>query len=372
MYPSIARRPGSVDGFIGSVANAGSALATRVSYLLNLTGPSVAVQTACSTSLVAVHLACQDLLNYQCDLALAGGSTVNPAARLGYRFVPGGPFSPDGHCRPYSSDAAGMSPGDGVGVVLLKRLSDALADGDHVRAVIKGSAVNNDGARKIGFTAPSVQGQRDVIVAAQAMAGVTADAIGYVEGHGTATPVGDPIEVSALTKAFASTTDRTGFCVLGSVKSNLGHLDAAAGIAGLIKTVLALENELIPATLHYAGPNPLIDFDASPFVVSGTAREWPRSGTPRLAGVSSFGVGGTNAHIVLAEAPARTAPLPSGRPEAVLLSAAGPGALAELGEELREEVSRNTAVDVADLAHTLQRRQQPPADPAGPRRVQHR
>ncbi|QYA95663.1 acyltransferase domain-containing protein [Streptomyces anulatus] len=359
VYPSIARRPGSVDGFIGSVANAGSALATRVSYLLNLTGPSVAVQTACSTSLVAVHLACQDLLNYQCDLALAGGSTVNPAARLGYRFVPGGPFSPDGHCRPYSSDAAGMSPGDGVGVVLLKRLSDALADGDHVRAVIKGSAVNNDGARKIGFTAPSVQGQRDVIVAAQAMAGVTADAIGYVEGHGTATPVGDPIEVSALTKAFASTTDRTGFCVLGSVKSNLGHLDAAAGIAGLIKTVLALENELIPATLHYAGPNPLIDFDASPFVVSGTAREWPRSGTPRLAGVSSFGVGGTNAHLVLAEAPARTAPLPSGRPEAVLLSAAGPGALAGLGEELREEVSRNTAVDVADLAHTLQRGRRP-------------
>ncbi|MFI1935378.1 type I polyketide synthase [Streptomyces sp. NPDC020330] len=359
VYPSIARRPGTVDGFIGSVANAGSALATRVSYLLNLTGPSVAVQTACSTSLVAVHLACQDLLNYQCDMALAGGSTVNPAARLGYQFVPGGPFSPDGHCRPYSSDGAGMSPGDGVGVVLLKRLSDALADGDHIRAVIKGSAVNNDGARKIGFTAPSVQGQRDVIVAAQATAGVTADAIGYVEGHGTATPVGDPIEVSALTKAFASTTDRTGFCVLGSVKSNLGHLDAAAGIAGLIKTVLALENELIPATLHYAGPNPLIDFDASPFVVSGEARPWPRSGTPRLAGVSSFGVGGTNAHVVLAEAPPRTAPLPTGRPEAVLLSAATPGALAELGDELRADVSRNTAVDVGDIAHTLQQGRRP-------------
>ncbi|MFD5749849.1 type I polyketide synthase [Streptomyces sp. NPDC127033] len=359
VYPALAVRPGSVDGFIGSVANATSALATRVSYLLNLTGPSVAVQTACSTSLVAVHLACQDLLNHQCDLALAGGSTVNPAAGLGYQYVPDGPFSPDGHCRPYSSDAAGMSPGDGVGVILLKRLADAVADGDHIRAVIKGSAVNNDGARKIGFTAPSVQGQRDVIVAAQAMAGVSADAISYVEGHGTATPVGDPIEVSALTKAFASSTDRTGFCALGSVKSNLGHLDAAAGIAGLIKTVLALENEMIPATLHYAGPNELIDFEASPFVVAGTARAWPRSATPRLAGVSSFGVGGTNAHVVLAEAPPRTPAEPQRRPEVVLLSAATPGALADLGEQLREGISQDPGTDVADVAHTLQRGRRP-------------
>ncbi|MFH0245594.1 beta-ketoacyl synthase N-terminal-like domain-containing protein [Streptomyces sp. HK10] len=359
VHPTYARRPGTVDSYIGSVANASSALVTRVSYLLNLTGPSVAVQTACSTSLVAVHMACQDLLDYRCDLALAGGASVNPAARLGYQYVPDGPFSPDGHCRPYSADAAGMSPGDGVGVVLLKRLPDALADGDTVRAVIKGSAVNNDGSRKVGFTAPSVKGQRDVIVAAQTAAGVSADAIGYVEGHGTATPVGDPIEVSALTKAFASSTDRTGFCALGSVKSNLGHLDAAAGIAGLIKAVLALENEAIPPTLHFSEPNKLIDFESSPFVVADALREWPRSGVPRLAGVSSFGVGGTNAHVVLAEAPPQPVREHDGRPEVVLLSAATPGALDDLGQRLGEHVSREPGVHLGDLAHTLQSGRRP-------------
>lgn len=359
VYPMYARRSGTVDSFIGGVANASSALVTRVSYLLNLTGPSIAVQTACSTSLVAVHTACQDLLDYRCDIALAGGASVNPSAGLGYQHVPGGPFSPDGRCRPYSSEGAGMSPGDGVGVVLLKRLEDALADGDAIRAVIKGSAVNNDGSRKVGFTAPSVKGQRDVIVAAHAMAGVTADAIGYVEGHGTATPVGDPIEVSALTKAFAASTDKKGYCVLGSVKSNLGHLDAAAGIAGLIKTVLALENEAIPPTVHFDRPNDLIDFAGSPFVVSGELRPWERTSVPRLAGVSSFGVGGTNAHVVLAEAPPRPAGEHDGRPEAVLLSAAGPKALSDMGKRLGEHVSRTARPDVGDIAHTLQTGRRP-------------
>ncbi|MEV5976613.1 beta-ketoacyl synthase N-terminal-like domain-containing protein [Streptomyces sp. NPDC052114] len=354
VYPMYARKPGTVDSFIGSVANASSALVTRVSYLMNLTGPSFVVQTACSTSLVAVHTACQDLLDYRCDLALAGGASVNPSARLGYQYVPDGPFSPDGHCRPYSASGAGMSPGDGVGVVLLKRLEDALADGDHIRAVIKGSAVNNDGARKVGFTAPSVKGQRDVIVAAQAAAGVTADAIGYVEGHGTATPVGDPIEVSALTKAFAATTDKKGYCVLGSVKSNLGHLDAAAGIAGLIKTVLALEHEAIPPTVHFDEPNDLIDFAGSPFVVSGELTPWRRTDVPRLAGVSSFGVGGTNAHVVLEEAPRRPPRESDGRPEVTLLSAATPKALGDMGKELTEHLSREPELPVGDLAHTLQ------------------
>ncbi|MEU8872191.1 beta-ketoacyl synthase N-terminal-like domain-containing protein [Streptomyces javensis] len=359
VYPMYARKPGTVDSFIGAVANASSALVTRVSYLLNLTGPSVAVQTACSTSLVAVHTACQDLLDYRCDLALAGGASVNPSARLGYQYVPGGPFSPDGRCRPYSSEGAGMSPGDGVGVVLLKRLEDALADGDNIRAVIKGSAINNDGSRKVGFTAPSVKGQRDVIVAAHAMAGVTADAIGYVEGHGTATPVGDPIEVSALTKAFAASADKKGYCVLGSVKSNLGHLDAAAGIAGLIKAVLALENEAIPPTVHFDRPNELIDFAGSPFVVSGELRKWERTSVPRLAGVSSFGVGGTNAHVVLEEAPLRPAQERDGLPEAILLSAATPKALSDAGEELRKHVSRSPDVAIGDIAHTLRAGRRP-------------
>ncbi|MCX4849520.1 type I polyketide synthase [Streptomyces sp. NBC_00893] len=359
IYPMYARRPGTVDSFIGSVANASSALVTRVSYLLNLTGPSFAVQTACSTSLVAVHTACQDLLDYRCDLALAGGASVNPSAKLGYQYVPDGPFSPDGSCRPYSASGAGMSPGDGVGVVLLKRLEDALADGDEIRAVIKGSAVNNDGSRKVGFTAPSVKGQRDVIVAAHAIAGVTADAIGYVEGHGTATPVGDPIEVSALTKAFAASTDKLGYCVLGSVKSNLGHLDAAAGIAGLIKTVLALENEAIPPTVHFDEPNQLIDFAGSPFLVSGELRPWERSTVPRLAGVSSFGVGGTNAHVVVEEAPLRPTREPEGHPEVVLLSAATPKALSDMGKELAEHVSRGPEPHIGDLAHTLQTGRRP-------------
>lgn len=354
VHPAFLSRPGSVDSYIGSVANAPSALATRVSYLLNLTGPSVAVQTACSTSLVAVHMACQDLLEYRCDLALAGGASVNPAARLGYQYVPDGPFSPDGHCRPYSADAAGMSPGDGVGVVLLKRLDEALADGDPIRAVVKGSAVNNDGSHKVGFTAPSVRGQRDAIVTAQTVAGVTADAVSYVEGHGTATPVGDPIEVSALTKAFAASTDRTGFCALGSVKSNLGHLDAAAGIASFIKTVLALENEAIPATLHFSAPNELIDFEASAFFVADRLRKWPRSGEPRIAGVSSFGVGGTNAHVVLAEAPAPRDSGHDGRPEVVLLSAATPKALTDSGRQLEEYLASEQQTSLGDVAHTLQ------------------
>ncbi|KAB7837015.1 acyltransferase domain-containing protein [Streptomyces mobaraensis] len=335
------------------LGNVNSTLATRVSYELGLTGPSLSVQTACSTSLVAVHLACQDLLSHQCDTALAGGVSLNPALRQGYRYVKDGPFSHDGHCRPFDADATGMLAGEGLGVVVLKRLADALADGDHIHAVVKGSAVNNDGDRKVGFAAPSAAGQAEVIVAAQAVAGVGADSIGYVEAHGTGTPVGDPIEVAALTRAFAASTDRRGFCALGSVKGNIGHTDAAAGIAGFIKTVLALEHRTIPPTLHFRSPNPLLGLEDGPFHVPSAARAWESDGRPRRAGVSSLGIGGTNAHVVLEEAPA---PLPARREDGdvlLTLSARTPEDLTALAGNLGRHLRDRTELPLADVAHTL-------------------
>lgn len=281
-------------------------LTTRASYLLNLTGPSVGVQTACSTSLVAVHLACEHLLNFQCDLALAGGVTIELPHRIGYRFEDGEILSPDGHCRPFDSQARGTVFGSGVGIVALRRLADAVADGDHIYAVIKGSAVNNDGSRKVGYLAPSVDGQARAVAEALAMAGVDAASIGYVESHGTGTPVGDPIEVAALTEAYRRQTSATGYCALGSVKSNIGHLDTAAGVASLIKAALAVRDGIIPASLHYTAPNPSIDFPNTPFFVNARTAPWPASRVPRRAGVNSLGVGGTNAHVIVEAPPART------------------------------------------------------------------
>ncbi|MEW6737740.1 MAG: polyketide synthase, partial [Acidobacteriota bacterium] len=253
-------------------------LSTRVSYELNLRGPSFDIQTACSTSLVAVHLACQGLLNYQCDMALVGGISAQVPQRVGYFYQPGGICSPDGHCRAFDANAAGTIFGNGVGIVVLKRLQDAIADGDHIHAIIKGSAVNNDGSAKIGFTAPSIDGQAQVIAMAQSVAGIEAESISYVETHGTATALGDPVEVAALTKAFRAHTDKKQFCALGSVKTNIGHLDAAAGVAGLIKTVLALEHKMLPASLHYQQANTQIDFANSPFYVNSQLRVWPDNG----------------------------------------------------------------------------------------------
>jgi acyl transferase domain-containing protein/SAM-dependent methyltransferase/acyl carrier protein len=329
--------------------NSPGSFATRVSYELGLTGPSISVSTACSTSLVAVHLACRDLLDHQCDLALAGGASLNPVRKQGYQHVPGGPLSPDGRCRAFDAAADGMFPGDGIGVVVLKRLADALADGDPIRAVIKGSAVNNDGDRKVGFTAPSAPGQTEVILAAHAAAGIEADSISYVEAHGTATPVGDPIEMRALVDAFHG----SGGCALGSVKTNIGHLDAAAGIAGLIKTVLALEHEALPPSLHFERPSPLIAF--GPFRVTTELTPWPRTpGTPRRAGVSSFGIGGTNAHVVLQEAPpVRAAEPRADGPELVTLSAKSPAALAETAAALADHLDDHPGLDLRDVAHTL-------------------
>ncbi|WP_394827258.1 amino acid adenylation domain-containing protein [Pendulispora albinea] len=279
-------------------------LTTLVSYRLNLEGPSVAVQTACSTSLVAVHLACKALLGGECDLAVAGGVSITVPQTAGFLYQEGAIGSPDGHCRAFDERAQGTVSGSGAGVVLLKRLGDALADGDAIVAVIKGSAVNNDGRKKIGYTAPRVDGQARVIRDAHAAAGITADSVGYVEAHGTGTPLGDPIEIAALTQAFRASTERAGFCAIGSVKTNVGHLDAAAGVTGLIKAALAVREGRIPASLHFATPNPAIDFERSPFRVATGLLEWAASG-PRRAGVSAFGLGGTNAHAVLEQAPVR-------------------------------------------------------------------
>lgn len=336
-------------------ANAGSSLCTRVAYKLDLRGPAVTVQTACSTSLVAVHTACQALLGHDCDMALAGGVWLNLLQEDGYRYQAGAILSPDGHCRAFDARAAGTVIGSGCGIVALKRLEDALRDGDTVHAVIKGSAMNNDGSDKVGFTAPSVHGQAEVIRAAQLIAGVAADTVGYVEAHGTGTVLGDPIEVAALTQAFRADTERKGFCALGSAKSHIGHLDAAAGVAGLIRAVLALKHQTLPPSLHFEQPNPSIDFSSSPFYVNATARPWPRAGVPRRAGVSSFGIGGTNVHVVLEEAPAL--PVRSGAPsgwQVLPLSAQSPAALRQAAQALGEHLDAHADTSLADVAFTLQ------------------
>ena len=284
-------------------------LTTRVSYLLDLHGPSLDIQTACSTSLVAVKFACQSLLTYECDLALAGGVTIRIPQKAGYYFLEGEIYSSDGHCRPFDAAANGTVFGEGVGVVALKRLSDALRDRDTIHAVIRGSAINNDGKRKVGFTAPSVEGQIEVIRNAHSLAEVAPETITYIEAHGTGTILGDPIELAALTQAFGAPAATKPFCGIGSVKSNIGHLDAAAGIAGLIKTALALRHKQLPPTLHFKKPNPECGFDGSPFYVVSRLTPWQRlaADIPLRAGVSSFGVGGTNAHLILEEAPQRSA-----------------------------------------------------------------
>ncbi|MEI5519541.1 beta-ketoacyl synthase N-terminal-like domain-containing protein [Streptomyces brasiliscabiei] len=365
VYPRFAGRPGSVELVHTTAANSLGTLATRVSYELGLTGPSLSLQTACSTGLVAVHTACQDLLNLSCDIALAGAVSVNPSAKLGYQHVPGGVFSPDGTCRAFDAAAAGTVPGDGVGVVVLKRLSDALADGDRIRAVVKGSAVNNDGRRKVGFSAPSTEGQCEAILMAQTLAGVDADSIGYLEAHGTGTSLGDPIEVEALTRVFRETTDRRQFCALGSVKPNIGHLGAAAGLAGFIKAVLVLEHRQIPPVAHFRNPNPLIDLAESPFRVPAGLEEWRSEDGPRRAGVSAFGIGGTNAHVVLEEAPAvpeRPEPredAPGARWQVLPLSARTPGALRGQGDRLAAYLSDRPGADLAEVSHTLRTRRPP-------------
>ncbi len=328
---------------------------TRVSYKLGLEGPSLNVQTACSTGLVAVHLACRSLLAGECDLALAGAASVTAYQRQGYLYREGGVLSPDGHCRPFDAGAAGSVDSDGVGVVALKRLRDARADGDAIRAVIRASGVNNDGGSRVGFTAPRVATQARLIRSVLERAGLTADRIGCLEAHGTATPLGDPIEVEALIEAFRTTTAEAGYCALGSIKSNFGHANAAAGIAGLLKVVLALEHRQIPPSLHFERPNPAIRLEGSPFFVNTTLRSWEPRGGRRRAGVSSFGMGGTNVHAVIEEAPPAPAPEPPARPwQLLVLSARTPAALDEATRRLAAHLARHPALSLADVAFTLQ------------------
>ncbi|NVJ06367.1 amino acid adenylation domain-containing protein, partial [Myxococcus sp. AM001] len=297
-------REGAVRDLQTLIGNDKDYLATHVSYRLGLKGPSISVQTACSSSLVAVHLASQALRNRECDMALAGGVAVRLPQKSGYLYEQGGILSPDGHCRAFDADAQGTLFGSGAGVVVLKRLADALADGDCIRAVIRGSAVNNDGAVKVGYTAPSQDGQAAVISSALSAAGVSPSSIGYIETHGTGTPLGDQIELAALQQAFGANVDAVGVCPIGSVKTNVGHLEVAAGIAGLIKTVLSLQHRRLPPSLNFKTPHPQLDFAHSPFFVNTKLAEWrAAAATPRRAGVSSFGIGGTNAHVVLEEAP---------------------------------------------------------------------
>ncbi|MEH2238966.1 beta-ketoacyl synthase N-terminal-like domain-containing protein [Nostoc sp.] len=338
-----------------SLGNHPDYLPMRVSFKLNLTGPSYAIQTSCSTSLVAVHVACQSLLNYECDIALAGGiSILDMQPKSGYHYQEDGVLSPDGHCRAFDAKAKGTIFGSGVGIVVLKRLKDAIADGDRIHAIVKGSAVNNDGSLKAGFTAPSVEGQTEVIAEAIAAAGVEAETITYVETHGTGTPLGDPIEIKALTKAFRTSTLKRGFCAIGSVKTNVGHLDAAAGIAGLIKTILALKHKQIPPSLHCEQPNPQIDFASSPFYVNTALTEWKSGIIPRRAGITSLGFGGTNAHVIVEEAPFMEASNPGRTHKLLMLSAKTSSALETATVNLANHLKQYPNLNLADVAYTLQ------------------
>lgn len=327
-------------------------LATRVSYEMDLRGPSMNIQTACSSSLVAVHLACQSLARGECTMALAGGSTVLLPQAQGYHFKEGEILSPDGHCRPFDAKSAGTVFGSGAGAVILKRLSDALDDGDTIHAVIRGSSINNDGAVKVSYLAPGVEGQAAVISSALTSAGADADSISYIETHGTGTLVGDPIEVEALNEAFRAQTTRRNYCGIGSVKSNIGHLGEAAGAASLIKAVMALKHRQLPPSLGFETPNPAIDFANSPFYVNARLSDWV-SETPRRAGVTALGAGGTNCHVILEEAPAALPGEGERSQQLITLSAKSRTALDAASLNLAAALETNADIDLADAAYTL-------------------
>ncbi|MEA3332922.1 MAG: beta-ketoacyl synthase N-terminal-like domain-containing protein, partial [Pseudomonadota bacterium] len=343
----------AMDGYQLSMGNDKDFLPTKTSYKLNLRGPSINVNTACSTSLVAIHTACKALLAGECEMALTGGVSINTPQISGHLHQQNGIASADGHCRAFSEDAAGTVGGNGVGVILLKRLADAVRDQDTIHAVIKGSALNNDGSAKVGFTAPGLEGQRDVIIDALSTAGVSAESISYIEAHGTGTALGDPVEIKALTEAFRKETDKSGFCAIGSVKSNIGHLDAAAGMAGIIKTIESLKNRKIPATLHCKTPSRQINFANTPFYPATKTHNWDFGSRPRRAGLSSFGMGGTNAHIIIEEAPKVTPTTVAKDPWIFPLSARSQTALAELCELLAHHFTENPDLNPADISYTL-------------------
>ncbi len=342
-----------IGGLQLAVGNERDSLASTVSYKLDLKGPSLSIQTFCSTSLVAVHLACQSLVIGECDGALAGGVAISFPQGHGYVFQEGGILSPDGHCRAFDAQANGSVMGQGLGIVMLKRLEDALADSDSIYAVIKGSAVNNDGIERVGYTAPGLRGQSAVIAEALANAEVDPATISYIEAHGTGTQLGDSIEIAALMRAFGEVQGRQK-CALSSIKTSIGHMDRASGVTGLICAAQALNHREIPPSLHFENPNPDADWDASPFYVNTTTKPWTTAGAPRRAGVNSFGLGGTNAHVVLEEAPPRTPATPSPRPwQLVALSSKTDTALTAAGQRLRDHLSAHPEFDLADVAHTL-------------------
>jgi amino acid adenylation domain-containing protein len=336
------------------ISNEKDFLATRVAYKLNLHGPALSVQTACSTSLVSVCVACRSLINRECDAAIAGGVALTFPQERGYFAADGGITSPDGRCAPFDARANGTVFSNGAGAVVLKRLADALADGDQIYAVIRGHALNNDGAKKPSFAAPSDAGHSDVIAQALENAGVTADSIGYIEAHGTATTLGDPVEIAGLSRVFRKSTDANQVCALGSVKGNIGHMDAASGISSLIKTALALRHETLPPTIHCETPNPALHLDESPFFLNTTKRPWPRSEQPRRAGVSSFGIGGTNAHVILEEAPLLAPTTPSEHAQVLVLSARSAAALDKRAADLAAHLEATPGQPLADAAFTLQ------------------
>jgi acyl transferase domain-containing protein/NADP-dependent 3-hydroxy acid dehydrogenase YdfG/acyl carrier protein len=343
-----------IDEYIPTlIGNDKDFLSTRISYKLNLKGPSLNVQTACSTSLVAVHLACQSLLSEESDMAIAGAVSVKAPHKAGYICDGGGIVSPDAHVRAFDAKANGTVFGSGCGIVVLKRLADATKDNDNIYAVIKGSAINNDGSEKAGYTAPSVNSQADAVIEALSLADINADSITYIEAHGSGTPLGDPIELTALTKAFRNFTNNKKYCAVGSVKTNVGHLDAAAGIAGLIKTVLSLKNKKIPPSLNYSEPNPEIDFENSPFFVNNKLSDWKSAG-PRRAGVMSTGMGGTNAYLILEEAPESSDRDSIKSPNIFLLSAKNEEALNQSTKNLFGFLRDNEEVEINNVAYTLQ------------------
>jgi acyl transferase domain-containing protein len=352
VFPQI-KKEISAGSLQAAVGNDKDSLTTTISYRLNLTGPAITIQTSSSTSLVAVSVACQSLLTYQCDIALAGGVTAGPPIRSGYKYEEGNIWSPDGHCRAFDAGAMGFVTGAGMGLVTLKRLPEAAADGDKIWAVVKGFAVNNDGSNKVSYHAPSVDAQAEVVAEALAIADAQPDTIQYIETHGTGTHLGDPIEVTALTQAFRAFTGKKQFCAIGSVKTNIGHLDNAAGIAGLIKVALSLHYKTIVPSLHFDKPNPKIDFANSPFFVNTGCREWPGNGTPRRGGVTSLGMGGTNAHVVLEEAPELESSGESRAYQLLLLSAGTESALENRTGDLLNHLQGHDDLNIADAAYTL-------------------
>ncbi len=345
-----------VDKLHVAIGNERDSLSSTVSYKLNLKGPSVAVQTFCSTSAVAIHLGCQSLLNYECDLVLAGGVAITIPQKAGYLYEEGGIVSPDGVCRTFDMEANGSVMGNGVGVITLKRLADAMEDKDHVYAVIRGSSMNNDGIVKVGYTAPGLDGQTEVITEALSVAGVPAETIGYIEAHGTATPLGDSVELSAMIKAFQMETDRTQFCAIGSLKPNIGHLDRASGVAGMIKTALSLKHGQLPPSLNFRQANPDLNLAKTPFYVNTTLTKWScQNGQKRRAGISSFGLGGTNVHFVMEEAPTTASSRKANeQPQLLILSAKSDDALERMSYRLTDFLQENPDATLADIAYTLQ------------------